>query len=418
MVSKKSIAFRQHYYLKNGLMAAALLLVVMAARAQQKDFEKLMNASFNLAAQQYLQLHKTVPANLFPRSINPDGTLMTNDSHWWTSGFFPGSLWYLYEQTGNKALKEAAWTRTKSLEKEQFNDGDHDIGFKMMCSYGNALRITKDSSVIQVLVTAANSLTKRFNPTVGSIHSWGAKDDSTNFLVIIDNMMNLELLFAATRFTGDSSFYKIALAHADKTAAEHYRTDGSSYHVVEYNPTTGAVTKKRTAQGFADSSAWARGQSWGLYGFVATYRATGQQRYLQMANKIAHFLLQHPHLPKDKIPYWDYDAPNIPVALRDASAAAIMASALLELSTYVQGDDKNNYVTTATTIIRHLSAAPYRAALGEAQHFLLKHSVGHLPAKSEVDVPLSYADYYYLEAMSRYKALLARKQYNGLYANQ
>ena len=383
----------------------AMLAVSCAASRQNKQLNQTLDASMQLAARQYLLLNKATPDNLLPRSINTNGTLMTNTTDWWTSGFFPGSLWYLYEYTKNDTIKNAALARTRLLEQEKFNTRDHDIGFKIMCSYGNQLRLLNDTSAKQIIVTAAQSLTKRYNPTVRSIRSWGANNDMKGFQVIIDNMMNLELLFAATRFTNDSSYYKTAVAHAETTMANHYRADGSSYHVIDYNPTTGAVTKKRTHQGYADESAWARGQAWGLYGFVVCYRETKDRRYLDKANDIARFLLNHPNLPADKIPYWDFNAPDQPNALRDASAASIMASALLELSQYTDGAQKKNYVDNAVTMITNLSLPPYRAALGENQNFLLKHSVGHLPGKSEVDVPLSYADYYYLEAIMRFNAM-------------
>jgi len=362
------------------------------------------STDLKLAARQYKLMDQSLAPDQFPRSLDTSGNLVTNTRGWWTSGFFPGSLWYLYEFTKHTAVKNAAIRRTKAVEKESLNTGDHDIGFKIWCSVGNQLRITKDTAAtLPIIIDAAKSLSKRFNPTVGLIRSWGKLDDTKEFLVIIDNMMNLELLFETTKLTGDSSFYKIAISHADKTLANHYRPDGSSYHVVNYDSKTGNVIGKRTAQGFADSSAWARGQAWGLYGYTMCYRETKEKRYLDQANKIAGFLLKHPNLPADKIPYWDFNAPNIPDALRDASASAIMSSALLELSQYVELKESAFYQNNAMQIIRNLSVAPYRTELNESRNFLLKHSVGHLPAKSEVDVPLSYADYYYLEALMRMK---------------
>jgi hypothetical protein len=218
-------------------------------------------------------------------------------------------------------------------------------------------------------------------------------------------MMNLELLFWATQQSGDSSFYKIAVTHANTTMRNHYRPDYSSFHVVDYDSVTGDIIAKKTAQGFADSSAWARGQSWGLYGYTMVYRSTHDPKYLEQARHIAHFLLTNPNLPKDKIPYWDYNAPNIPNALRDASAAAIMASALIELSHYVQPAEARQYIDVAEEIIVNLSDNNYKAIVGSNGGFLLRHSVGHFPAHSEVDVPLTYADYYFVEAMLRYRDL-------------
>jgi unsaturated chondroitin disaccharide hydrolase len=218
-------------------------------------------------------------------------------------------------------------------------------------------------------------------------------------------MMNLELLFWATRTSGDSSFYKTAVTHSNTTIRHHFRTDHSSWHVVNYHPETGGVQQKRTAQGAADSSAWARGQAWGLYGFTATYRDTRNPSYLQKAKKIADFILHHPRLPADKIPYWDFDAPGIPNTLRDASAAAIMASALLELSGYADTTEANEYLEAAETILWTLSGKKYIAAAGTNGGFILQHGVGHKPAGTETDIPLTYADYYFIEAMKRYKEL-------------
>jgi uncharacterized protein YyaL (SSP411 family) len=331
---------------------------------------------------------------------------MTNEFGWWTSGFFPGSLWYLYENSGNDTILQLAKKRTMAIEDQQWNTHDHDIGFKMFCSFGNGLRILQDSSYIPYLMNAANSLTQRFKTEVGLIRSWGSNDSQDDYLVIVDNMMNLELLFWATAYSGDSTFYNIAVSHADSTMKNHYREDGSSWHVVDYNPLTGTVTTKKTAQGYADNSAWARGQSWGLYGYVLCYRATGNKKYLDHAIKIADFLTHHPNLPEDKIPYWDYNAPDIPDALRDASAGAIMGSALIELSGYVEGEKGEGYLEIGKTIVQSLSSDVYRAGEGTNNNFLLMHSVGHLPANNEVDVPLSYADYYYIEAMMRLKKLL------------
>ena len=377
-----------------------ILLFVQVTSFGQHISQKKLNESLLQASAQYKQLDKNLAPGLFPRSIDSSGHLVTNKSNWWTSGFFPGSLWYLYEFTKDSSIKNAAIRKTAELHSERLNTGDHDIGFKIWCSYGNQLRITKDSAVIPVIINAATSLSKRFNPNTGLIRSWGKIGDSS-YVVIIDNMMNLELLFEAAKLSGDSQFYKIAVSHADKTLENHFRADGSSYHVVEYDANTGKVKEKRTAQGYANSSAWARGQAWGLYGYTMCYRETHDKKYLDQANKIAAFILNNQNLPNDKIPYWDFNAPNIPNALRDASAAAIMASAFCELAEYTDKKDSKLYRATAKQIVEKLSSPAYRNVAGEQQYFLLKHSVGHLPAKSEVNVPLSYADYYFLEAMMR-----------------
>ena len=356
------------------------------------------------AAAQYAVLAKNLPPGRFPKTYHAnEDRLETSGSDWWCSGFYPGTLLFLYGETKNAALLTEAERMLALLEKEKLNTSTHDLGFMMFCSFGNALQVAPKPEYREILLTSARSLSTRFNPAVGCIKSWNSKP--SDFLVIIDNMMNLKLLFWATQVSGDSSFYKLAVTHANTTMANHFRPDFSSYHVVNYEPGTGAVQQKRTAQGHSDSSAWARGQAWGLYGFTETYRETGDKKYLQQAVGIADFLLNHPALPADKIPYWDFDAPGRPNALRDASAAAIMASALFELSGYVDGTKKQNYFGAAETILKNLSSITYKAGVGTNGGFLLKHGVGHLPNRSEVDVPLTYGDYYFVEAMRRYAAL-------------
>jgi unsaturated chondroitin disaccharide hydrolase len=364
------------------------------------------NKNFADGAAQYKVMMKNLPEGRFPKTYNATtNTVETSGSEWWCSGFYPGTLFYLYEQTKDQSLYDEALRILKPLEKEQFNKGTHDLGFMMFCSFGNANRIDPKPEYKNILINSAKSLSARFNPTVGCIRSWGNINDKSNFTVIIDNMMNLELLFWATRATGDSSFYNIAVTHANTTIKNHFRPDYSSYHVIEYDPLTGSVKKKRTAQGAADESAWARGQAWGLYGYTVMYRETKDKKYLDQANHIAQFILNNPNLPADKIPYWDFNAPGIPNALRDASAAAVMASALLELSTYANSVNAKNYYSVAETILRNLSTENYKAAIGTNGGFILKRSVGNIPGKSEIDVPLTYADYYFVEAMKRYKEM-------------
>jgi hypothetical protein len=343
-IEHESISFKQPIYkfkMKSLLSIISIVSIVLSSTgglAQKKivaddGLNSIINKNFSDADEQYKVMMKQLPAGRIPKTFEND-TLRTSGSDWWCSGFYPGSLLYIYEQTKDTVLYDEAIRVLSLLAKEQYNTGTHDLGFMMYCSFGNALRLTPaNEEYKKILINSARSLSTRFNPTVGCIKSWDSKP--SDFLVIIDNMMNLELLFWATRETGDSSFYKIAVTHANTTMKNHFRDDYSSYHVINYNPQTGAVQQKRTAQGAADSSAWARGQSWGLYGYTVMYRETHDKKYLDQANHIAGFLLNNPNLPADKIPYWDYDAPGIPNALRDASAAAIMASALIELSGYV-----------------------------------------------------------------------------------
>jgi len=369
-----------------------------------KKLIQSFNKNFIDAATQYKFLVKQLPPEKFPKTFFPEtGKYDFSNSSWWCSGFYPGTLLYLFEQTRDDSLYKEAMRILKVLEKEKFNTGTHDLGFMMYCSFGNANRIAQKAEYREILLTAAKSLSTRFNPNTGCIKSWNSKPG--DYLVIVDNMMNLKLLFWATQVSGDSSFYKIAVTHANTTMKNHFRQDNSSYHVLNYDSATGVVKQKRTAQGFADESAWARGQAWGLYGYTETYRETQDKKYLEQAKKIAEFMLNHPNLPADKIPYWDFNAPDIPNALRDASAGSIMASALLELSGYVDKKTSAKYINAAETILKTLSGEIYKALAGTNGGFIIQHGVGHLPAKSEVDVPLTYGDYYFVEAMIRYKAL-------------
>jgi unsaturated chondroitin disaccharide hydrolase len=392
------------------LTVFSVLFICVSCQAQQKttgnsNLMPIVQADFKDGAAQYKVLKATLPPVRFPKTFDPKtGKAETSSSEWWCSGFYPGTLLYLYEQTRDTVLYNEAVRILGVLQKEQYNKTTHDLGFMMYCSFGNANRIQPKPEYKEILLNSAKSLSTRFNATVGCIKSWDSKDPS-DYLVIIDNMMNLELLFETTKATGDSSFYKIAVTHANTTMKNHFRPDYSSFHVLNYDVNTGAVKQKKTAQGYADGSAWARGQAWGLYGYTVCYRYTKDVRYLQQAQHIAAFILTHPNLPTDKIPYWDFNAPDIPNALRDASAAAIMASAFLELSKYTKGKEANQYIGAATTMIKNLSTPVYKAAIGTNGGFILQHGVGHMPNGTEIDVPLTYGDYYFIEACKRYKEM-------------
>lgn len=343
------------------------------------------------------------PTFVSPRTLDKSGALQLVPARDWTSGFFPGELWYLYEYTGQREWAYLARHYTTNLDSEKMNAGTHDMGFKLYCSYGNGYRLTGDPNDKAVIIQGARTLIKRFKPTAGIIRSWDHHKDVWQCPVIIDNMMNLELLFAATRLTGDSTFYNIAVTHAKTTLKNHYRPDNSSYHVVDYDTLTGKVIKKNTHQGYSDESAWSRGQAWGLYGYTMCYRETKDPQFLKQAEAIARYMLNHPHMPADLVPYYDFDAPGIPSEPRDVSAAAIMASALYELSTYVP---KGSYRAKADQVMSNL-ATSYRSPMGQNHGFLLAHSTGS--KTSEIDVPLVYADYYFLEALLRSKKLNDRK---------
>lgn len=390
--------------MKKILVTATLFFATsIAVIAQQQSMRQLIDENMHFAAQQYKVLMQHTPDTVMPRSYDAaSNKWISSDTKWWCSGFYPGSLWYLYEYTKDEALKKEAIKRLAILEKEKYYTGNHDLGFMMYCSFGNAYRITGDTNYKDVVFKSAASLATRYRPSIKAIQSWDA-NGRLKCPVIIDNMMNLELLHWVSDHGGDKRFKEIAVTHANTTIKNHFRSDYSSYHVVDYDINTGAVIQKITWQGAADASAWARGQSWGLYGYTMMYRFTKNKIYLNQARSIARFLMHHPNLPEDKIPYWDYDAPGISNTNRDASAAAVKTSAFLELGQYVSKKEKAELVNAAEKILRSLSSVAYRAKAGENGGFILLHSVGSIPHKSEVDVPLTYADYYFLEALKRYK---------------
>ena len=383
-----------------------LMIMCNNVKNEQKDVEDrdVITKSFDIADQhlsnaieQYQDLSK------FPRSANPDGSLHARGAKNWTSGFFPGSLWYLYEYSKDDKFKEAAIRWTEAVSENQYNTGTHDVGFIINCSYGNGKRLTGNEAYGPVMIQTAKSLMTRYNENVGCTKSWDWSEE-WQFPVIIDNMMNMELLFEASKLSGDESFKEGAINHAKTTMEHHFRPDNSSYHVVDYDPENGEVLEKVTHQGINAESAWSRGQAWGLYGYAICFRETRDKVFLDQANRIAEFIMNHPRTPEDLIPYWDYDAPGIPNEPRDASAAAIMASALLELSTYSQ-ENAENYFNYAERLLMSLASEEYLAAPGTNNNFLLKRCTGHKTADSEVDGPLIYGDYYFLEALLRYQKL-------------
>lgn len=342
---------------------------------------------------------------LNPVTLKKDGSVYYCNYSDWRSGFFPGTVWYLYELSGDETLLPIAIKYTEALDEAKKLFWHHDIGFIIGSSFGNALRLTDNKSYEAVIIEAAQTLCTRFRETPGIIQSWNVdkgwqSERGWECPVIIDNMMNLELLFHATKLTGDSSFYKVAVSHADRTMQEQFRPDGSCYHVIDYDLTTGEVRNRHTAQGYAHESAWSRGQAWAIYGYTMCYRETGDRKYLDMAVKAFDFMKNHPDMPEDLIPYWDMDAPEIPNELRDVSAASCIASALYELST-MDVNNATSYKEYADKVMISLGSPAYRAKLGENGNFLLMHSVGSIPHNAEIDVPLNYADYYFIEALKR-----------------
>lgn len=417
-----------------GLALGAFLILVTIACTEKPTSEDsaahdrlaFVAQSFEAAKPLYRNLLAETMGNFtdYPHAVNPDGSIKYLQIDEWTGGFWPGILWYMYEYTEDPDWKTAALEWTHSLESNQFNTSHHDIGFMMFCSYGNALRFDETNETYrQILITSANSLLKRYSPVVKSIQSWNQRKskgdiNTWEFPVIMDNMMNLELLFYATAVTGDSSYYEVAIQHAQQTMKHHIREDFSTYHVVNYDPQSGNMLHQQTLQGFSDNSTWARGQAWGIYGFTSMYRFTNDPQYLKTAVGLADFFLDHPNLPEDMVPVWDFnvgeagfkpdwnfDPAKYEQQPRDASAAAITASALVELAGYVGTAQQQKYLNAAEKMLQSLSSDTYLNAGDANKYFLLKHSTGNLPSGNEVDVPLIYADYYFLEGLLRYKRI-------------
>lgn len=401
-----------------GCMIVTVALFITCTSRKQQVQEKSWNeqAVENAKAQIGLEID-TIEASgkvLNPVTLTPEGNVFYCEYEDWRSGFFPGSVWYLYELTGDSALLPLAQKYTEALDEAKTLTWHHDIGFIINCSYGNGLRLIKKDAYKEVMLEAAQSLSTRFRETPGIIQSWNVTGNSWQSKrgwecpVIIDNMMNLELLFEGTRLSGDSTYYKIAVSHADRTMKEQFREDGSCYHVIDYSIKDGSVRHRQTAQGYANESAWSRGQAWAIYGYSVCYRETGDKKYLDQALKTFVFMKNHARMPADLIPYWDMDAPKIPDEPRDASSAAVIASALYEISTY-DLPEATSYKEYADKIMLSLASPAYTAPLGENGRFILMHSVGSIPHDNEIDVPLNYADYYYLEALKR-KADIKKKE--------
>lgn len=407
---------RMSFFTFSGVKGGLLLLIVLFVSCTKRESKyEIITRVFELAEVQYSYLIEqidTISPLKQPRGMRQDDKLFLVSKEDWTSGFFPGSLWYLYEFTQKQEWKNRAIRYTMALDSAQFIKWNHDVGFMIQNSFGNAYRLDSQKTVYkQAVIDAAKSLITRFRPLAAVIQSWDTGEymgwiakRGWDMPVIIDNMMNLNLLFEATKLTGDSTFYKVAIIHANTTIKNHFRNDFSSYHVVDYDHITGKVRSKETAQGFADSSSWARGQAWGLYGFTECYAETKDEKYLKQAIAIASYIIRNPKIPEDGVPYWDYDDPKIPVAPRDASAAAITASALLELQQF-DTTNKGIYVNYAEKILHTLASPEYLAKEKENGGFILKHSVGNYHTGEELDRPLNYADYYFLEALLRWKNL-------------
>lgn len=390
------------------LSLGVFLMTPAFCHAENNDISNVINNDINFSTRQYSLMLQQIGREgkvRIPKTIDKLGRMVYIPIDDWCSGFFPGSLCYLYQLTNDKSWLLQSKRFTEALDSIQYLTWHHDVGFMIGSSYLNIYRLNPNKAYKKTIIQTAKSLCTRFRKKAGVIQSWNVdrgwqSKRGWTCPVIIDNMMNLELLFEATRLSGDSTYWKVAVSHANKTLENQFRKDGSCYHVVDYDPNNGAVLHRQTAQGYADNSAWARGQAWAVYGYTVCYRYTHDRKYLDQAVKTLNFVMQNPNLPNDLIPYWDFDAPNIPNEPRDASSAACIASALYEMNNYLPD---NGYTSLADRIIRSLSSPEYRTPLGKNGCFLLMHSVGSIPHNNEIDVPLNYADYYFLEALTRRK---------------
>ena len=383
------------------ICAVAIGMIVTLAQCKSTASDDVKTLLTYCAEQASKTLVHIPHSGVMPRNIDSSKTdwryVPVDD---WTSGFWPGILWYIYEATGDERWKTEADKYTRMLTPlSQQPAHDHDLGFQIFSSFGNGYRLTQDSTYRDVILRTAGTLATLYNPKAGTILSWPGmvKEKGWPHNTIIDNMINLELLFWASREGGNKALYDIAVRHAETTMKNHFRPDYTSYHVVLYDTLTGARIKGITHQGLADESTWARGQAWAIYGFTMVYRETKDVRFLEFAQKVADVYLEH--LPEDYIPYWDFHAVNIAGAPRDASAAAITASALFELSGYVAADKGRYYWKMADGMVHTLSSETYQSRQQNSS-FLL-HSTGHKPNGTEIDASIIYADYYYLEALLR-----------------
>ena len=326
----------------------------------------------------------------------------------WTSGFYPGCLWLAYELSGDRRFADWAERWTAGIEQEKSNRETHDLGFRFMCTFGQALRLQPGVDRARreaVLHEAARTLGERYDPRVGALSSnWDQNPPPGSFPVVIDIMMNLELLFWSAAHGGPGELAIRARHHADLTMRDLMRADGGTYHVVRYRLEDGSILNRGTLQGAGAETTWSRGQAWAQYGMVLTYRFTREPRYLDAARRLSDYFLAH--LPDDHVSAWDFQSD---IRLRDVSATAIVASGLFELAACVEPRGESaRYREAAERMLASLCRAPYLAS-GDT-NCLLDHSVQYLPINSNVDVPAIFADYYFLEAIVRYRALRARER--------
>lgn len=401
------------------------LLPLQGIKAQTFDVEKELDYCHGQVARALDALSRdgTWDYTQMPRQILSED-LKNGKTSWrcrpatpeeWCSGFWPGVLWFDYEYGQQAYVRRQAENYTASLQYlADRMPYDHDLGFLVFCSFGNGMRIEPNAAYRDIIIGASRQLVKLFNPTVGTILSWPREVERQGWPhnTIMDNMMNLEMLFWAARNGGNPEWYDIAVRHAETTMKHHFRDDGSCYHVAVYDTLDGNFIKGVTHQGYSDASMWARGQAWAIYGYTVVYRETHDPKFLSFAQKVTDIYLKRlAETSDDFVPAWDFDAPGTDVP-KDASAACIVASALIELSEYVSNEKRLHYRECARKMLASLSAN-YQSG-DRAVSFLL-HSTGHHPAGSEIDAAIIYADYYYYEALLRWRRLLQGRPVLGIW---
>lgn len=404
-LNKTALAVTASFALYSAGVSGSLATTYQSEMASQQSDVAFCSAALDNAEKQLNDFRNTYTnPRKIPTSFS-EGEVKYTTPMGWTSGFVAGSFWYIYEHNKKDSWLKTASEWTKALEKMQFNRKTHDIGFIMNNSFGNGLRLTDNKDFEPIIVSSAKTLMERFNATIGATYSWSW--GTWEFPVIIDNMMNLELLFNASILTKDSRYYDAAVSHASVTMKHHFRPDHSSYHLVNYSRDTGLPIGKQTFQGIADDSSWSRGQAWGAYGYTTVYRYTKDEKFLKHAKNIVNYILTHKNMPEDLVPYFDYDAPDDSsiTNYRDSSAASLLASALLELVDYVDDEEALRYRKAAMTMLRSLASPAYLASKDENGHFLLKQATGNYPKDLDLNASLNYGDYYYLEALTRCKTL-------------
>ena len=366
--------------------ALSILLLPSLAPASARAVD-----SAGLAAQRLAGVAERLAPTAYPQSADPSGRWLTTGSSAWTSGFFPGSLWLLYERTGDPAWRARAERWQADLERQKAKRSTHDLGFMFGPTFVADYRRTGDTAARDVALAAAASLASRYSATVGATRSW---DTRANFRVIVDNLVNLDLLFWAARNGGRPEWRDMAHSHALRSSRDHVRPDGSTVQIVDYDELTGAVVATGTKQGAGPGSTWSRGQAWAIHGLATAYRETGDARLLDAARRTADWW--GAHVPADRVPPWDFTAPL--TEPRDSSAAAVAASGLLELARLEPDPARaTRYREEARATVASLTSAAYLAPEGDA---LLLHGTYNRP-DGRADTGLVWGDFYLLEALAR-----------------